>query len=163
MTFLRSVYRHSGTETLVVPFLSRALSHNVRYTLVAAKPLCIKASKATKDLGPRQVTRYKHVKGPDLSYIVQGAQPRLMEHVASCLLASGPLWSPPPPTRSRLPHSHLYSSPEGFLSSPIFCWGALIRSQIGPVSPRNSAVVTPQSTACPSAYPGAAQWLPTPY
>jgi hypothetical protein len=45
---------------------------------------------------------------------VQAAQPRLMEHVASFLLASGPLWIPPPPTRSWLPHSHLYSSPRRF-------------------------------------------------
>jgi hypothetical protein len=43
------------------------------------------------------------------------AKPRLMEHVASFLLASGPLWSPPPPTRSWPPHSHLYSSPRRFL------------------------------------------------
>jgi hypothetical protein len=34
-----------------------------------------------------------------------------MERVTRFLLASGPLWSPPPPTRSWLPHSHLYSSP----------------------------------------------------
>jgi hypothetical protein len=46
--------------------------------------------------------------------MVQAAQPRLMERVASFLLASGPLWSPPPPTRSWLPHSHLYSSPRRF-------------------------------------------------
>jgi hypothetical protein len=43
--------------------------------------------------------------------MVQAAQPRLIERVASFLLASRPLWSPPPPTRSWLPHSHLYSSP----------------------------------------------------
>jgi hypothetical protein len=65
-------------------------------------------------LAQGQVTRYKCVKGSDLPYIVQAAQPRLMERVASFLLASGPLWSPPPPTRSWLPHSHLYSSPRRF-------------------------------------------------
>jgi hypothetical protein len=42
------------------------------------------------------------------------AQPRLMKRVASFLLASRPLWSPPPPTRSWPPHSHLYSSPRRF-------------------------------------------------
>jgi hypothetical protein len=46
--------------------------------------------------------------------MVLAVQPRLMERVASFLLASGPLWSPPPSTRSRLPHSHLYSSPRSF-------------------------------------------------
>jgi hypothetical protein len=45
---------------------------------------------------------------------VQAAQPRLMEHATSFLLTSGPLWNPPPPTRSWLPHSHLYSSPRRF-------------------------------------------------
>jgi hypothetical protein len=61
-----------------------------------------------------QVTRYKHVKGPDLPYMVPAVQPRLMKRVASFLLASGPLWSPPPPSRSWLLHSHLYSSPRWF-------------------------------------------------
>jgi hypothetical protein len=37
-----------------------------------------------------------------------------MERVASFLLASRPLWSPTPPTRSWLPHSHVYSSPRRF-------------------------------------------------
>jgi hypothetical protein len=46
--------------------------------------------------------------------MVQAAQPKLMERVASFLLASGPLWSPPPPPRLWLPHSHLYSSPKRF-------------------------------------------------
>jgi hypothetical protein len=46
--------------------------------------------------------------------MVPAAQPRLMKRVASFLLASGPLWSPPPPPRSRPPHSHLYSSPRRF-------------------------------------------------
>jgi hypothetical protein len=42
--------------------------------------------------------------------MVQAAQPTLMKRVASFLLASGP----PPPTRSWLSHSHLYSSPKRF-------------------------------------------------
>jgi hypothetical protein len=46
--------------------------------------------------------------------MVQAAQPTLMKRIASFLLASGPLWGPPPPTRSRLPHSHRYSSPSRF-------------------------------------------------
>jgi hypothetical protein len=46
--------------------------------------------------------------------MVQAAQPRLIERVGSFLLASGPLWSPPPPTRSWLPHNHLYASPIRF-------------------------------------------------
>jgi hypothetical protein len=66
-------------------------------------------------LAQGQVTRYKHVKGPDQPYMVQAVQPRMMERVASFLLASGPLWSPPPPTRSWLSHSHMYSSPRRFL------------------------------------------------
>jgi hypothetical protein len=45
---------------------------------------------------------------------MQAAQPRLMEHVASFLLASGPRWSSTPPTRLWSPHSHLYSSPRTF-------------------------------------------------
>jgi hypothetical protein len=61
-----------------------------------------------------QVIRYIHVKGPNVSYLVHAAQPRLIERVASFLLASGPLWSPPPLARSWLPHSHLYSSPGRF-------------------------------------------------
>jgi hypothetical protein len=65
-------------------------------------------------LAQGQVTRYKHVKGPGLPYMVHMAQPTLMKRVASFLLASGPLWGPPPPTRSWLPHSHLYSSPRRF-------------------------------------------------
>jgi hypothetical protein len=46
--------------------------------------------------------------------MVHVAQPRLIGRVASFLLASGPLWSPPPLARSWLPHSHLYSSPNRF-------------------------------------------------
>jgi hypothetical protein len=46
--------------------------------------------------------------------MVPTAQPRLMKRVASFLLASGPTWRPPLPPRSRLPHSHLYSSPRRF-------------------------------------------------
>jgi hypothetical protein len=46
--------------------------------------------------------------------MVQAAQPTLMKHVTSFLLASGPLWGPPPLTRSRLSHNHLYSSPSRF-------------------------------------------------
>jgi hypothetical protein len=45
---------------------------------------------------------------------VQAAQPRLMERIASFLLASGSLWSPPPLMSSWLPHNHLYSSPKRF-------------------------------------------------
>jgi hypothetical protein len=37
-----------------------------------------------------------------------------MKRVASFLLVSGPLWSPPPPPRSWPPRSHLYSSPRRF-------------------------------------------------
>jgi hypothetical protein len=70
--------------------------------------------KLQKTLAQGQVTRYKHVKGPDLPYIVPAAQPRLMKRVASFVLASGPLWSPPLPTRSWPPHSHLCSRPKRF-------------------------------------------------
>jgi hypothetical protein len=38
-----------------------------------------------------QVTRYKHVKGLGLPYMVHAAQPTLMKRVASFLLASEPL------------------------------------------------------------------------
>jgi hypothetical protein len=65
-------------------------------------------------LAQRQVTGYKHIEGPGLPYMVPATQPRLMKRVASFLLASRPLWSPPPPTRSRPPHSHLYASPKRF-------------------------------------------------
>jgi hypothetical protein len=54
------------------------------------------------------------VKGPDLPYMVQAVQPRLMKRVASFLLASRPTWRSPPPMESRLPCSHLYSSPRRF-------------------------------------------------
>jgi hypothetical protein len=47
--------------------------------------------------------------------MVLAAQPRLMKRVASFLLAPGPTWRPPLPSRLRLPHSHLYSSPRRFL------------------------------------------------
>jgi hypothetical protein len=67
-----------------------------------------------KILAQGQVTSYKHVKGPDVPYIVQVAQPRLMKHVASFLLASEPTWRSPPQMESRLPHSHLYPSPRRF-------------------------------------------------
>jgi hypothetical protein len=66
-------------------------------------------------LAQGQVTRYKHIKDPDLPYMVPAVQPRLMTRVASFLLASGPLWSPPPPLRSWPPHCHLYYSPTWFL------------------------------------------------
>jgi hypothetical protein len=65
-------------------------------------------------LAQGQVTRYQHVKGPDLPYMVQAAQPRLIERDTSFLLDSGPLWGPPPLTRLWLPHSHMYSSPRRF-------------------------------------------------
>jgi hypothetical protein len=61
-----------------------------------------------------QVTRYKHVKGPGLPYMMQAAQRTLMKHVASFLLASGPLSGRPLLTRLWLSHSHLYSSPSRF-------------------------------------------------
>jgi hypothetical protein len=48
-------------------------------------------SKLQKTLVQGQVTRYKHVKGAGLPYMVQVAQPTLMKRVASFLLASGPL------------------------------------------------------------------------
>jgi hypothetical protein len=57
---------------------------------------------------------WKHNKGPDLPYMVPTAQPRLMKRVASFLLTSGPTWRLPAPLRSRLPHSHLYSSRRRF-------------------------------------------------
>jgi hypothetical protein len=65
-------------------------------------------------LAQGQVTRYKHVKGPDLHYMVQAAQPRLMKRVASFLLDSGPTWRSRPPMEPRLPNSHLYPSPRRF-------------------------------------------------
>jgi hypothetical protein len=46
--------------------------------------------------------------------MVPAAQPRVMKRVISFLLASGPTWRPPPPSKSRLPHNHLYSSPRRF-------------------------------------------------
>jgi hypothetical protein len=46
--------------------------------------------------------------------MVPVVHPRLMKHVTSFFLASEPTWRPPPPLRSRLPHSHLYSSPRRF-------------------------------------------------
>jgi hypothetical protein len=46
--------------------------------------------------------------------MVHAAQPTLMKRVASFLLASGPLWGPPPLVRSWQPHNHLYSSPRRF-------------------------------------------------
>jgi hypothetical protein len=46
--------------------------------------------------------------------MVPTAEPGLMKHVASFLLASGPTWRPPLPLESRLPHNHLYSSPRRF-------------------------------------------------
>jgi hypothetical protein len=46
--------------------------------------------------------------------MVPAVQPRLMKRVASFLLASGLVWSPPPPPRSWSPHNHLYSSPRRF-------------------------------------------------
>jgi hypothetical protein len=65
-------------------------------------------------LAQGQVTRYKHVKGPDLPYKVQAAEPTLMERVASFLLASRPTWRTPPPMESRPPHNRLYPSPSRF-------------------------------------------------
>jgi hypothetical protein len=65
-------------------------------------------------LAQSQVTRYKHVKSPDLPYMVQATQPRLMKHVARFFLSSGPLWGPPPMASLWLPHNHLYSSPRRF-------------------------------------------------
>jgi hypothetical protein len=61
-----------------------------------------------------QVRRYKHVKGPDLPYMVQAVQHALTKRVASFLLASGPTWRSPPPMESRLPHNRLYPSPRRF-------------------------------------------------
>jgi hypothetical protein len=47
--------------------------------------------------------------------MVPTAQPALMKCVTSFLLASGLTWRPPPPLRSWLTRSHLYSSPRRFL------------------------------------------------
>jgi hypothetical protein len=76
------------------------------------------ATKLQKIMAQGQVTRYKHVKGLGLPYMVHAAQPTLMKRVASFLLASEPLWDPPPPARSWLPHNHLYSSPRRFPVEP---------------------------------------------
>jgi hypothetical protein len=70
--------------------------------------------KLQNTLAQGQVTRYKHIKGPNLPYMVPVVQPRPMKRVASFLLASGPTWRPPPPLELRLPQSHLYSSPRRF-------------------------------------------------
>jgi hypothetical protein len=115
MAFLRSVHCHGSTKTLAMPLLSQVPNHSSQHALVAIQHLCIKASKATKDLGPR--TSYKvqkHGTCPDLPYVVQAAQPRLMKRVASFLLYSEPTWRSPPLMKSRLPHSHLYPSPRRF-------------------------------------------------
>jgi hypothetical protein len=50
-------------------------------------------------------------------------QPRLMKRVASILLALGPTWGPPPPPRSTLPRSHLYSSSRRFPVVPSLTLG----------------------------------------
>jgi hypothetical protein len=101
MAVLRSEYHHSNTETLATPLLSRALNHSIRHALVATQYLCIKASKATKDLGLRP------------SYKIQTCY-KIQTWCKRRNLASGPLWSPPPSTRSWPPHNHLYSSPKRF-------------------------------------------------
>jgi hypothetical protein len=69
------------------------------------------------------ITRYKHIQGPDLPYMVSVMQPRLMKRIASFLLASGPTWKPPPPPLSQLPHSHLYPSSRRFLVVPTLTFG----------------------------------------
>jgi hypothetical protein len=56
MAFLRSAYHRNNIETLATLLLSRAPNHSIRHALVAAQYLCIKASKATKDLGLRLLT-----------------------------------------------------------------------------------------------------------
>jgi hypothetical protein len=73
-----------------------------------------KFCKVQKTLAHGQITKYKHTKGHNLPYMVPAVQPRLIKLVASFLLASGPTWRSPPSLESRLPHSHLYSSPRRF-------------------------------------------------
>jgi hypothetical protein len=115
MTFLRSAQRHRSIETLAMPLLSRVPNHSNRRRSATTQHSCIKALKAKKTLAHGQVTRYKHVKGLVLPYMVQAAQPTLMKRVASFLLASGPTWRPPPLMESRLPHCRLYPSSIRFL------------------------------------------------
>jgi hypothetical protein len=53
MAFLRSAYCRDNTENLAMPLLSRVPNHSNQHALVAIQHMCIKASKATKDLGLR--------------------------------------------------------------------------------------------------------------
>jgi hypothetical protein len=85
--------------------------------------------------------------------MVPATQPRPMTHVASFLLASRPLWSPPPPPRSWPPHSHLYSSPRRF---PVESHILLGCSHKIP----NRASVTSELSCCDIVAPSMASGLP---
>jgi hypothetical protein len=93
-----------------MPLLPRAPNYNSQHTSVATQTCVQKLHKPQKTLAQGQITRYKHIKGHDLPYMVLAAQPRLMKRIASFLLASWPTWRPPQLLESRLPQNHLYSS-----------------------------------------------------
>jgi hypothetical protein len=100
-----------------------ASTQHSRYIVCHANT-CVKASYARKGFGPWPITRCKHIKSPDVPYVMTMTQPRLMKRVASILLASGPTWRPAPLLRSTLPHSHLYSSSKRFPVVPSLTLGS---------------------------------------
>jgi hypothetical protein len=114
MAFRRLGCYHSLVGALAMPLLPQAPNYNSQHTSVSMQTCVYRLCKLQKTLAQSQITRYKHIKGPSLPYMVPAAQPRLIKRVASFLPASGPTWRPPPPLESRLPHSHLYSSPRRF-------------------------------------------------
>ena len=93
--------------------------------------------------------------------MLQAAQPRLMKRVPSFLPASGPLLSPPPPTRSWLPHNHFYSNPRMFPVESHLLLGcshkipnrASVTSELscrGITAPRTASGLPQRSTVAPN-------------
>jgi hypothetical protein len=110
----------------LVPWLRHcrpgASTQHSRY-IVCHTNTCVKALYARKGFGTWPITRCKHIKSPDVPYVMTTTQPRMMKRVASILLASGPTWGPPSLSRSILPRNHLYSSSRRFSMVPSLTLG----------------------------------------
>jgi hypothetical protein len=115
--------------------LPHASTQDPRYVICHANT-CVKASYARKGFGLWPITRCKHIKSPDVPYLMTTTQPRLMKCIATILLALGPTWDL---HRRRGWRCHATTStraPEGFLWYPHLHSGSPTRFQIEQASPR---------------------------
>jgi hypothetical protein len=80
MTFLRSVHCYNLVGALATPLSPQVPKLQQSMHISCYIALVHKSFESYKRLAQGQVTRYKHIKGPNLPNMVPAAQPRLMKH-----------------------------------------------------------------------------------